>query len=497
MDPNSANQLWSMWTFTIREAGRRVSRAEFEHNMVRWIRMGFKHGRCKVTQRPLGWKVEVLVEGVQANDPAYVASVKKGFADFVRKGWSLGAWGKVECQVMTGEVEQGKPRSQMIEVPSIIMTLVLSLFSVVASAQPYPGWPRSVSPWPWPEIPAPTFGLTELPGPPTIDRLPTQTGNITLSAGSVMRLMPGNHDISGRTWTFNGTASQPVFVVSEPGAVLTGSGSAHILAGQYAVMIGTKWDVFRSVTIRVANFGLRQCEATNRVGGTGNVLSPSLPGTNIVIDRCHIHHNGAQPDDVHAIKTSVAGFERIWVIRNEMHHNGGDSVQWGTVPATEPWPQHIYVAGNWMHHEGENGVDVKGARHVVVVDNDITGMTATVGNDPGRGMVYHDGADDVDVLRNRIWGCEGEGIASTSSLNIEIAYNEVHDVETAGDPDGGIRVYGSNGAHVHHNWSWNNPIAYGFSSNPPVNHHDNLSVPPTNGLPNPVGPPTVQVEVIP
>jgi hypothetical protein len=121
MDPNSANQMWSAWTFTVREAGRTAPRADVELNAARWLRRGFGSvGEARVTRTIEGWRIEARVEGVPAHDPAYVASVKREFRErFCAQGWGPLAWGDVRVRILAGDQQDGRPRDQWIGLPTV------------------------------------------------------------------------------------------------------------------------------------------------------------------------------------------------------------------------------------------------------------------------------------------------------------------------------------------------------------------------------------------
>lgn len=120
-DPNSQHQIWSSWTFSVYECGRYIPKPEVELNIARWLAKGFgRAGRVKVFRLVTGWRVQVLIEGPPAHDPEYVKSVRRQFASFVTKGWGLGAWGDVSVRVMAGDVQDGRPRAQLIEMPHLI-----------------------------------------------------------------------------------------------------------------------------------------------------------------------------------------------------------------------------------------------------------------------------------------------------------------------------------------------------------------------------------------
>jgi hypothetical protein len=116
-NPNGAKQLWSRWEFKIREAGKRPALAEVELNVGRWLRAGFgSAGRARVVRTVLGWRVDLIIEGPPAHDPGYVESVRRDFqAKFVEKGFGQFASSEVSVRVLAGDVEDGKPRAQMVE----------------------------------------------------------------------------------------------------------------------------------------------------------------------------------------------------------------------------------------------------------------------------------------------------------------------------------------------------------------------------------------------
>lgn len=120
-DPNSQNQLWSKWLFQVIETGRQVPKADVQYNAARWLRMGFGSvGRVRVYGVPRGWRIEALVEGAPAHDPGYRENVRLEFIRFVEQGWGMWALPKMwEPKIMAGSKQDGRPREQMIEVPSL------------------------------------------------------------------------------------------------------------------------------------------------------------------------------------------------------------------------------------------------------------------------------------------------------------------------------------------------------------------------------------------
>lgn len=119
MNPNSAHQLWSRWTFRV--WGRPVPLAEVEANVRRWLRMGFGSvGRARVEERIEQARsvvvIEAEVEGPPAHDPGYVLSVERQFARFVHQGWGPVATCRVDVEILAGDTQDGTPPKQLVVV---------------------------------------------------------------------------------------------------------------------------------------------------------------------------------------------------------------------------------------------------------------------------------------------------------------------------------------------------------------------------------------------
>jgi len=121
-NPNGQNQLWSHWTFDVFEAGRHVPRKDVEYNAAKWLRAGFgSAGEVRVVRTVRGWRIEARVEGVPAHDPGYFASVRLQFLQrFVGQGWGIVATGTVRARVIAGDLQDGRPRSQWVAMPTVV-----------------------------------------------------------------------------------------------------------------------------------------------------------------------------------------------------------------------------------------------------------------------------------------------------------------------------------------------------------------------------------------
>lgn len=116
MDPNSQNQIWTEWKFTVHEAGRNVHRVDVEENFRRWVVVGFGHAGATTVRRSTdGWSLKAVIEGT----PPDVDQVARQFQRrFVEAGWGPLAFSSVEHKILAGPVD-GKPRSQWVGIPTI------------------------------------------------------------------------------------------------------------------------------------------------------------------------------------------------------------------------------------------------------------------------------------------------------------------------------------------------------------------------------------------
>lgn len=120
-NPNTQHQLWSKWVFTVAEGGQHPPFAVVRDNFARWARLGFGSvGQVKVEETLRGYTMTLIVEGAPAHDPAYVSSVDRAFdRDFVTKGFGRFALGAVSARVLAGDQQDGRPRAQMLVLPTI------------------------------------------------------------------------------------------------------------------------------------------------------------------------------------------------------------------------------------------------------------------------------------------------------------------------------------------------------------------------------------------
>jgi hypothetical protein len=117
MNPNSQHQLWSHWTFRV--WGKYIPLDEIELNAANWLREGFGSvGQARVYEQASNGSmcvvIEANVEGVPANEPGYVESVRQGFRVFVHRGWGPTVLCGMDVEVLAGDPGTGKSPSQLV-----------------------------------------------------------------------------------------------------------------------------------------------------------------------------------------------------------------------------------------------------------------------------------------------------------------------------------------------------------------------------------------------
>jgi len=121
LNPNSAHQIWSRWTFTV-TPGRPVVRAfaEVQGHSARFGRKAFgAASEMKVECRGEAWTIDVRTEGHPVHEDAYVTWMTAQWSRFFKAGFGIGT--VVECvtKLEAGSRQDGRPADQLIIVPPI------------------------------------------------------------------------------------------------------------------------------------------------------------------------------------------------------------------------------------------------------------------------------------------------------------------------------------------------------------------------------------------
>lgn len=129
MDPNSRNQVWSHWTFTVRAHRHRVDPLSVERvkvNVARFVRHGFGTAgemRLSVGRRGTDstWRFEVRCEGAPVQDPQFRDHVRASFEKFMRAGFGASFLRMdMEASLLAGDAQDGTPPAQLIVLESLI-----------------------------------------------------------------------------------------------------------------------------------------------------------------------------------------------------------------------------------------------------------------------------------------------------------------------------------------------------------------------------------------
>jgi hypothetical protein len=330
------------------------------------------------------------------------------------------------------------------------MRRVIPLLFVLAGVGTLTGQaPVVPNPWTPPVgIPTPTFGVTQTAGAPThyVDNThpsttdtsnpngtptrPRRTIPTTLEAGSVVEVRGGPYPQAAATWTWNGTASSPVFIKGVNRPVFQGIETQMYYRGSYFIVDGLVFDDVKfAAREEPHHYAFRNNEIRNWSGSPGGLMAVSGSQDAVILGN-HIHHNGDTSGttefDMIGVVAST-GSLRIWIVDNHIHNIGGDSVRVGTNPvAPEPRAQFLYIGRNEFHDNGENGLDIKQCRDVIVSENLIYNLKDSVSSS-GEAIVTHYDAERVWIVNNRIHSAL-RGVVSTGALGYYVVGNLIWNI---------------------------------------------------------------------
>lgn len=117
MDPNSLNQRWSKWVFTIFPGGRKHPQfSVIEANAARFGRRHFgSASQMRVTCEERGRvRIEVRSEGHPVHDVAYVEWMSTLWRLWAMTGWGVGTTVTCESKLEAGSRQDGTPPDQLI-----------------------------------------------------------------------------------------------------------------------------------------------------------------------------------------------------------------------------------------------------------------------------------------------------------------------------------------------------------------------------------------------
>jgi hypothetical protein len=123
LNPNSANQIWTEWRWTV-HPGRRVRRPfeEVKTNLARFAALAFGSvTRLRIGEFTNGYRIEITTEGAPLHDPDYRDYMDRNWKKFLILGFGEGTNVQLETKLLAGSRQDGKAPDQWIEIPTIRM----------------------------------------------------------------------------------------------------------------------------------------------------------------------------------------------------------------------------------------------------------------------------------------------------------------------------------------------------------------------------------------
>lgn len=125
MNPNSGNQMWSLWEYRVYPTAlRRPDYPTVKANCARFGRLVFGSAsqmRLRCATDGVGrlyWEVAVLSEGHPVHDPQYVTWVHDQWRSFFHSGFGA-CEVQVHARLEAGDRQDGTPPDQMIILPTL------------------------------------------------------------------------------------------------------------------------------------------------------------------------------------------------------------------------------------------------------------------------------------------------------------------------------------------------------------------------------------------
>lgn len=121
MDMNSANQLWTKWTFTITPGGnKRPGFLDVKTSSARFAGRYFGSvAAMKIEEFPGQWRIQVRAEGHPAQDGHYVRFIRQAFRNFFTIAFGTGTRVDLQTEIQAGDPGDGSPRRRLIFIEGI------------------------------------------------------------------------------------------------------------------------------------------------------------------------------------------------------------------------------------------------------------------------------------------------------------------------------------------------------------------------------------------
>jgi hypothetical protein len=248
---------------------------------------------------------------------------------------------------------------------------------------------------------------------------------------------------------FAGTAANPEIV--RGGGILCDEEIE--VTGEHGILEGFSfYNTESSVRVTGASYVvIRDIEHGGDNTGTDNGSSMSVVESHhIVYYQNRIHNlretSGAREVDYHGFVPRNDD-DRIWYLDNDVHELGGDSLRTGTnVSSLDPGQTrttNVFAARNRFWGNGENPIDLKCSTGIVISENDLYGVGASVSS-AGEAIVAHEDAQEIWVYDNHIHDVVRGIVTATSGGGAEEITVDGNRFEFISD----IGVYNRGGGHA-------------------------------------------------
>jgi hypothetical protein len=117
MDPNSANQWWSKWTFNIYPTSMNRPLSQIKEKFYKFARKGFgTTAEVRVAQYPSTYRVDIIAEGHPCTDMEYVEWMLNQWRKLCKNGFGESTKVDVRTKFLAGSRSDG-PAEQLIILP--------------------------------------------------------------------------------------------------------------------------------------------------------------------------------------------------------------------------------------------------------------------------------------------------------------------------------------------------------------------------------------------
>lgn len=124
MDPNSRNQQWSEWTFTVTHAPNvAIAFGVVKENVARFLRKLYgsasqmKIDRTRTRRGAVKWVFKVQAEAANVTDSRWRGVVQESVSEFMFNGFGPSAVTRMEVRLLAGRPDDGKPAAQWLIMP--------------------------------------------------------------------------------------------------------------------------------------------------------------------------------------------------------------------------------------------------------------------------------------------------------------------------------------------------------------------------------------------